>query len=641
MAPVPHSYDLKVSAREASPCQCEEPSKRRWDVALPISRRGSFFQDSFFSDVHDEFDATVRRVLARWRDTDFSLRDCWDDNCRYSDILKRYRQLRSLNLKEEDQAVTVTSDTSGHKEDQSHQKTTVVPIKLEEAESSSASKTSDKNEASSVENTSEESNCSRKPICETIKKESINIPSRAKEVPTVNSVQPRSVEIDISKECINDDVCGVEKQGNVKTTERTNPDITDESNLVCKELDSTGLEISRQRFWDEFLPITRRGSFFQDSFFSDMHTKFDAAIRKVLNRWSSNELEWTDTWDDVGFHYKDILERYRELRSRHLEENLAVTVTSDKTGHKKCQRKEAVVPVQLESKEEEAVRAGHGGSPADVLVSPDEAEKKGSSADLLSPTSDDDDEEGYTFIVRRPGNSYGVSFGDDEDSHAWKRESSAGDSRSKCALKSSGLDCESRNLAIVRKGLFADDCCFENVRRNYSQAVRQVLEKANEWSCGSDALDKYRKLRQQKIVMDVLDFLGGDVTVRLVEGKELLVEGQAERQDGGRVSRVSFVRRFALPELVERDAVSCVLSSDGILTIVSEKKGDALASATAGVPSRMESYPGMGRGGGLKGAGDFEDSGSQDSEPVPASSISCAISTSLHWFPESCNFYRP
>ena len=75
--------------------------------------------------------------------------------------------------------------------------------------------------------------------------------------------------------------------------------------------------------------------------------------------------------------------------------------------------------------------------------------------------------------------------------------------------------------------------------------------------------------------MDVLDFLGGDVTVRLVEGKELLVEGQAERQDGGRVSRVSFVRRFALPELVERDAVSCVLSSDGILTIVSEKKGDA------------------------------------------------------------------
>ncbi|XP_027233924.2 uncharacterized protein, partial [Penaeus vannamei] len=693
MAPVPHSYDLKVSAREASPCQCEEPSKRRWDVALPISRRGSFFQDSFFSDVHDEFDATVRRVLARWRDTDFSLRDCWDDNCRYSDILKRYRQLRSLNLKEEDQAVTVTSDTSGHKiavdvhdfldgevkvkaegeevvvegrlerrekggssvsshsftrrfslppftdmaaitsvmssdgiltitapkmEDQSHQKTTVVPIKLEEAESSSASKTSDKNEASSVENTSEESNCSRKPICETIKKESINIPSRAKEVPTVNSVQPRSVEIDISKECINDDVCGVEKQGNVKTTERTNPDITDESNLVCKELDSTGLEISRQRFWDEFLPITRRGSFFQDSFFSDMHTKFDAAIRKVLNRWSSNELEWTDTWDDVGFHYKDILERYRELRSRHLEENLAVTVTSDKTGHKfvmdvhdfmdggevsvkavnerelvveghlekkedgsksskqflrrfvvpgdieveavtsvmssdgvltvsapkkKCQRKEAVVPVQLESKEEEAVRAGHGGSPADVLVSPDEAEKKGSSADLLSPTSDDDDEEGYTFIVRRPGNSYGVSFGDDEDSHAWKRESSAGDSRSKCALKSSGLDCESRNLAIVRKGLFADDCCFENVRRNYSQAVRQVLEKANEWSCGSDALDKYRKLRQQKvslenqavgvsedseshqIVMDVLDFLGGDVTVRLVEGKELLVEG--------------------------------------------------------------------------------------------------------------------
>jgi len=76
-------------------------------------------------------------------------------------------------------------------------------------------------------------------------------------------------------------------------------------------------------------------------------------------------------------------------------------------------------------------------------------------------------------------------------------------------------------------------------------------------------------------VMDVFDFISGDVTVRLVEGKELLVEGQAEKQDGSRVSRVSFVRRFALPDLVERDAISCVLSSDGILTIVSKMKGKA------------------------------------------------------------------
>ncbi|XP_047474775.1 protein lethal(2)essential for life-like [Penaeus chinensis] len=210
----------------------------------------------------------------------------------------------------------------------------------------------------------------------------------------------------------------------------------------------------------------------------------------------------------------------------------------------------------------------------------------------MSPTSDDDDDEGYTFIVRQPGNSYRVTFGD-EESHAWKRDSSACDPRSNYSFKSSGFDCVNRNLPIVRKGLFADDCCFENVRHSYSQAVKEVLEKANGWSCRSDAMDNYRKLRQQKlnlenqavgvsedseshkIVIDVFDFISGDVTVRLVEGKELLVEGQAEKQDGSRVSRVSFVRRFALPDLVDRDAISCVLSSDGILTIISKKKGKA------------------------------------------------------------------
>ncbi|XP_063586551.1 uncharacterized protein LOC134764016 [Penaeus indicus] len=964
MAPIPHSCDLKVSARDANPCEREEPSKGRWDMALPISRRGSFFQDSFFSDVHDDFDATVRRVLGRWRDADLSVRDRWDDSCQYSDILKRYRQLRSLNLREEDQAVTVTTDSSGHKivvdvhdfldgevkvkvvgekevvvegrverregggssahsfrrrfslppftdmsaitsvmssdgiltitapklEKESHQRTTIIPIKLEEVESSVLSRTTDENETSSVENTREESNCSRKHICDTMKKkESINIPSHAKEG---NSLQPRSVEIQISKESINDDVCDVGRQEDtVKAIERTKFDITDESNLVCKELDSTGLERSGQGFWDELLPITRRGSFFQDSFFSDMHQKFDAAIKKVLNRWSTNDLEWTDTGNDVGLRYKDILQRYRELRSRHLEQNLAVTVTSDKTGHKivmdvheftdgkvkvrvvgerelvvegsaekkaegnwsisshsfrrrfslprqtdmaaitsvmssdgiltitapkvecveeskeisrnrrlskeeeshdakrilgikksessaaenvcfpltkmglffhdsffkdsteefrkavreiltrwgeaspevddltryrilrsrdsreetqavtsleddrhhkfvidvhdfvdggevsvkavnerelvvegqlekkgdgsrsskrflrrfvvpgdieleavtsvtssdgvltisapkkkpllkltnetqkrdtkeakntnqkanefssnetslcsleKCQRKESIVPIQLESKEEVAVPVVYEGNTADALVSADKVEQKHSSADLMSPTSDDD--EGYTFIVRQPGNSYRVTFGDDEESHAWKRDSSLCDPESKYALKRSGFDCVNRNLPIVRKGLFADDCCFENVRHKYSQAVREVLEKANEWSCRSEAMNNYRKLRQQKvnlenqavgvsedseshkIVMDVFDFISGDVTVRVVEGKELLVEGQAEKQDGSRVSRVSFVRRFALPELVDRDAISCVLSSDGILTIISRKR---------------------------------------------------------------------
>lgn len=72
--------------------------------------------------------------------------------------------------------------------------------------------------------------------------------------------------------------------------------------------------------------------------------------------------------------------------------------------------------------------------------------------------------------------------------------------------------------------------------------------------------------------MDVHDFTGGDVTVQLVGGKELLVEGQAERQEGHRISRLSFVRRFPLPDHVDRDGITTALSSDGILTIISTRK---------------------------------------------------------------------
>ncbi|XP_042893943.1 uncharacterized protein LOC122267836 [Penaeus japonicus] len=776
MAPIPHSYDVNVSASDENDCLCKEPSKRMRDVLLPITRGGSFFQDPFFSDVHDQFDATVRRVLGRWRDNDLKLRDRWDDSCRYSDILKNYRHLRSLALREEDQAVAVGSDKAGHKivvdvhdfadgdvkvkavgeelvvegrvekseeggssvsshsftrrfslphftdmaaitsvmssdgiltitapkmEDQLHQKTTIIPIKLEDKDQDSKlSQTSEIIEVSSVQSPDEvESGCASKGISEQNvlnNQENVNIPSNAREVPINISLQPRSVEIQISNENINEDIG--RQRNSVKTIEKAESDISEEPSLVCRELDSTEKERFRLGSWDEFLPITRRGSFFQDSFFSDMHQKdFRKAMREILTRWGEE------------FQAVDDLTRYRLLRSQDLrEETQAVTSSEDDRHHKfvidvhdfmdggdvsvkaandrelvvegqlekkeddskstkrflrrfvvpgdieldsvtsvvssdgvltvsapkkqkpfvslttdtketrntcqrptecssieltshspqESQRKQAIVPIQLEDTDKVSAPLAPKTDTADAFQSSSELEKKDClSQDLLSPTSDDDDDEGYTFIVRQPGNTYRVTFGDDEEreeeSRASESKSLASGLPSDCTFESSGFTSENRLLPIDRKGQFADDCYFENVRPNYSQAVREVLEKANEWSCQSDAMHNYRKLRQRKIklenqavnvsedskshkiVMDVFDFIGGDVTVQLVKGKELLVEGQAEKQDGSRVSRVSFVRRFALPDLVERDAISCVLSSDGILTIISKKKGNS------------------------------------------------------------------
>nr|XP_027233900.1 uncharacterized protein LOC113825283 [Penaeus vannamei] len=78
---------------------------------------------------------------------------------------------------------------------------------------------------------------------------------------------------------------------------------------------------------EELLLITKRGNFFQDSFFLDAHRDFSAALRQVLGRCNQVNFE-----DDTDLRHTDILERYRQLRSRDLrEENQAAIVTSDKS----------------------------------------------------------------------------------------------------------------------------------------------------------------------------------------------------------------------------------------------------------------------------------------------------------------------
>lgn len=77
---------------------------------LPITRRGLFFDDSFFSGLHQDFESAVNDVLGRWGETSV-LTDERDNSSR----LGRYRQLREQNLNVESQAVTSTSDETSHK----------------------------------------------------------------------------------------------------------------------------------------------------------------------------------------------------------------------------------------------------------------------------------------------------------------------------------------------------------------------------------------------------------------------------------------------------------------------------------------------------------------------------------------------
>lgn len=78
-----------------------------------------------------------------------------------------------------------------------------------------------------------------------------------------------------------------------------------------------------------------------------------------------------------------------------------------------------------------------------------------------------------------------------------------------------------------------------------------------------------------QINVDVQHFAPDEITVKISNGF-IVVEGKhEEKQDEhGFISR-QFVRRFKLPEESNPDTVESRLSSDGILTVVAPRKGEA------------------------------------------------------------------
>ncbi|ROT62314.1 heat shock protein 21 [Penaeus vannamei] len=359
------SDDVGLSRSSIKCRRCAGSPLSSWDLFLPITRRGSFFQDSFFSNIHHDFDAAIREVLGRWNEPDLKMEKSYD--------------------------VTVSS-TPAEK-------------------------------------------CSR---------------------------QARS----------------------------------------------------SSRAWGVFLPISRRGSFFQDAFFSDTHKDFDSSVREVLARWSGDDFQAKD------FRREDIMDRYRQLRSRNLkEENQAVTVTSDKISHKVLDEEELLVEGHVERKEE---------------------------------------------------GSLSVS------SHSFRRYFSLPRHTDMAAI-TSVLSTDGiltitapKMFTAVRGTLSCPSLEGETSSRTHSSPVYTAISTPpsgkvlNGWNDAdlqlADRLGRYRQLRSRnlwsdnqavtvtsdnisyKIVLDMHDFVDGDVKVKLMGEKELLVEALSAG------SSRTFRRSFSLPE---------------------------------------------------------------------------------------------
>lgn len=85
-------------------------------------------------------------------------------------------------------------------------------------------------------------------------------------------------------------------------------------------------------------------------------------------------------------------------------------------------------------------------------------------------------------------------------------------------------------------------------------------------------------VRFLQIVLDVHDFMNGEMKVKVVGERELAVEG---RLDDNR----SFKRCFSLPQNTDMEAITSVMSADGILTITAPRKvGSMLFSKCSFVP---------------------------------------------------------
>lgn len=96
---------------------------------------------------------------------------------------------------------------------------------------------------------------------------------------------------------------------------------------------------------------------------------------------------------------------------------------------------------------------------------------------------------------------------------------------------------------------------------------------------------------QFQINVDVQHFAPDEITVKTADGYVVIEAKHEEKKDEhGFVSR-QFVRRYALPEGTESDAVVSQLSSDGVLTVSAPRKsvdGERVVPITKTGPVRKE-----------------------------------------------------
>ncbi|CAL4094083.1 unnamed protein product [Meganyctiphanes norvegica] len=148
------------------------------------------------------------------------------------------------------------------------------------------------------------------------------------------------------------------------------------------------------------------------------------------------------------------------------------------------------------------------------------------------------------------------------------------------------LDFEPLGLfPIIERGLFFQDSFFDDWQEQWEDAIKDILDRFNARLPNTDDFSSYRTLRENdlreenqansleiegnnyKIVVDVRDFMVGDLKVEAVGNDEIKVTGSVDVYDGKNVVTKTFNRKFHVPGPVDHSQVTATMSADGVLTI--------------------------------------------------------------------------
>ncbi|XP_042240681.1 serine-rich adhesin for platelets-like [Homarus americanus] len=789
MAPICSRTSLSNNSSTSSnmtSCHCNSSTNSLWNTYLPISRRGLFFQDSHFGHAHALFEDALRQVLGSWGETEFLTDKLDDTSFRLSNNLSRYRQLRAQNLKEENLAITASSDNTCHKivvdvhdfmdgevkvkivgekevlveghvektkngsSASSHsfrrqfilphmtnmeavtavlssdgiltitapkivndikKECTTIPIQVEgkvndqvvDSSTTSSSQAASNTSTSSTDgqfvvNQNEECDC--KGCCQKYEEEkSITRLKEAQKVPIkINSTlvksecNSHSSEVQSSSEHSSNlgEISKQESQCKTNNEMKNNSDTevhTEKSSSTATEIRNVPLSKS------SFLPITRRGQFFNDSFFENSRNDFQNAVNEILRKWGETDV-LTDRWDDTNFLISNNLSRYRLLRAKNLkEENQAFTVTTDSTCHKivmdvnefmdgevkvkvvgetevvvegrmktnngefslSCQsfRRRFSVPDLTDTKAITSVMSSDGILTITIPIAVSQIKDTTTTipitiqGDLNTPT--DAKITKTTVSEGASGNSASSSISQKFDTKEDKCEAqecqkkkchqitndSTGTARAqndgnvKLSSVSAQSNCTSHSqhsdekqstsqssamhipmvtaLPITTRGLFFNDSFFQDAWKDFQEAVKEVVSKWGKGCSANDDMTSYRSLRSRdmrdenqavkssqdefnyKFLVDVQDFTtGGDISVKAVNDRELMVEGRVEKEEAGSKYTKKFLRRFVVPRDIHLESVSSVMSADGVLTITAPKKPKSLHIKEVIVPMSVE-----------------------------------------------------